>query len=281
MWRPGFIAVAAGLAVALAAPASSDTLDEAYAAYDRGDYRTALDLFGGLAEDGDADASFMLGLIHVDGKHAPPDWAAAVIWLGKAADLGHPDAQSTLGYAYDYALGVPLDPTQARYWYEQAVAGGSIAGMNNLAYALTVAGENLERALTLMADVLAVYPGDAAYLDTYGWIFFRHGRYADSLQPLCEAAALEPGNPEIAVHLGDALWRAGFADPARRQWRHALYLQDNPRALSENGGHYMGIQEPSRWRGDVEARLGGGLGPATGAVGTLAETAPGCSVPIS
>ena len=54
------------------------------AAYDRGDYATALREFRVLAEQGDATAQFDLGLMYKIGQGVPQDYAEAVNWYQPA-----------------------------------------------------------------------------------------------------------------------------------------------------------------------------------------------------
>ncbi len=51
------------LTAALAGAGCSGPLDDAVAAYDRGDYETAIRLIRPLADQGDADAEFDLGVM--------------------------------------------------------------------------------------------------------------------------------------------------------------------------------------------------------------------------
>ncbi len=48
------------------------------------------------------------------------DYDAALRLLRPLAERGHADAQFRLGTMFDNGLGVPVDPTQAEYWYNQA-----------------------------------------------------------------------------------------------------------------------------------------------------------------
>jgi len=64
------------LLVVLAAPAWADW-DEGVAAYKRGDYATALREFRVLAEQGDAEAQFNLGLMYDKGQGVPQDYVQA------------------------------------------------------------------------------------------------------------------------------------------------------------------------------------------------------------
>ena len=77
---------------------------------------------------------------------------------------------------------------------------------NNLASLLTSFrsdAESLERGHTI-ARRLRGLPVPA-FQDTYGWIQYRRGNYEDALTHLETAAAAEPGNALIQVHLGMTL----------------------------------------------------------------------------
>ena len=64
---------AAVLLVALAASAWAG-YDEGLAAYNRGDYATALREWRPLAEQGDANAQYNLGLMNYHGRGVPQDY---------------------------------------------------------------------------------------------------------------------------------------------------------------------------------------------------------------
>ena len=49
--------------------------------------------------------------------------------------------------------------------------------------------------------------------------------YADAVDSLERAVELEPGDPVINDHLGDAYWRVGRQREARYQWQRALTLE--------------------------------------------------------
>ena len=81
------------------------------------------------AEQGDADAQFMLGGAYYEGKGVTKDHAEAVKWYRKAADQGEADAQIKLGVAYYFGQGVPQDYVEAHKWLNlSAAAGGTKAG---------------------------------------------------------------------------------------------------------------------------------------------------------
>ncbi len=103
------------LAVLFAGAARAD-LDAGLDAYEAGDYAAALAEFRPLADDGDPDAQFYLGEMHLEGKGVARDFETAAHWLGKAAQAGHPPAQGVLGGLYAVGLGVPRDFGTAYFW---------------------------------------------------------------------------------------------------------------------------------------------------------------------
>ncbi len=109
--------------LALAAPAWAD-FDEGVAAYNRGDYETALQEFRPLAEQGDAYAQTNLGVMYAEGLGVVRDDAEAVKLFRLAAELGDAYAQTNLGVMYAEGLGVAQDYVQAHMWLTLAGAQG-------------------------------------------------------------------------------------------------------------------------------------------------------------
>lgn len=77
--------------------AATGTLEQGLAAVERKDYATALAIFRGLAEQGDAEAQFQLARMHGDGLGVVEDMRDAERWLREAAKQGHVEAQGQLG----------------------------------------------------------------------------------------------------------------------------------------------------------------------------------------
>ena len=83
----GFALIAAlyaGFTLGLTAPAWAG-LDEATAAYQRGDYATALRELRPLAEQGNANAQYKLGFMYDRGLGVPQDYSKAHMWFNLAA----------------------------------------------------------------------------------------------------------------------------------------------------------------------------------------------------
>ena len=77
-----------------------------------------------LAERGEPEAGFRLGLLYTAGKGVPQDFAAASGWWRMAAEQGHAEAQLGLGGLYRDGQGVPADPVQAYFWTKLAEVQG-------------------------------------------------------------------------------------------------------------------------------------------------------------
>ena len=102
------------------------------AAYNSGDYETALRLLWPLAEQGDALAQYYLGVTHRDGLSVPQDYAHAVKWYRRAAEPGYAAAQFNLGVMYQEGRGVPQDYAESVKWYRLAAKQGHALAQTNL-----------------------------------------------------------------------------------------------------------------------------------------------------
>jgi hypothetical protein len=78
-----------------------------------------------LADQGDAEAQFQMGVRCHNGEGVPQDDAQAMQWFLRAAEQGHVDAQSHLGAYYWAGRGVPTpDLSKAYLWSAIALAEG-------------------------------------------------------------------------------------------------------------------------------------------------------------
>ncbi len=84
------------------------------------------------ADDGFADAQFLLGVLYRMGRSIPVDKVQATKWIHKAADQGRPDAQFMLGLSYDLGNGVEKDEKQANIWYQKAADKGNPDAMESI-----------------------------------------------------------------------------------------------------------------------------------------------------
>ncbi len=91
-----------------------------YTAYDRADYRTALEVWQAAADAGEAEAQYYVGQIYEKGLGREPAPEIAAAWYRKAAEQNYPAAQVAIGYLTERGLGVPQDAAAAMNWYRRA-----------------------------------------------------------------------------------------------------------------------------------------------------------------
>ena len=103
-----------------------------WAAYERGDYVTALKEWRPLAEQGDAATQHNLGLMYANGEGVPENDVKAVEWYSKAAKQGFAAAQYNLGNMYGKGEGVPVNNVRAYMWWSLAKAQGHENAADNL-----------------------------------------------------------------------------------------------------------------------------------------------------
>jgi TPR repeat protein len=128
----GHIMLAVAIAGAAIAGAVAGPFEDAAAAYERGDYETALHIVQPLANQGNARAQYNLGIMYLNGTGVPQDPAEAAGWFRKAATQGNAGAQYNLGVMYLQGQGVAQDRTEAAAWVRKAADQGYAIAQYNL-----------------------------------------------------------------------------------------------------------------------------------------------------
>ncbi len=97
---------------------------EGVAAYDGGDYQTAVDIWRPLADEGDAKAQLAVASIYHFGEGLPQNDRLAAMYYRAAAEQGERVAQVILADFYMAGRGIPRDVVGAYLWYDQAARQG-------------------------------------------------------------------------------------------------------------------------------------------------------------
>jgi tetratricopeptide (TPR) repeat protein len=99
----------------------------------------------------------------------------------------------------------------------------NIGCLNNYAYYLSLEGSNLEEAELMSYKTIKAEPKNATYLDTYAWILFMEGRYAEARIYIDQALQNDSTlGAVVTEHAGDIYAMAGDIDGAVALWRQAL-----------------------------------------------------------
>jgi cell division septation protein DedD len=117
LWVAG---LASALLLAGPAAAQDDPVKAGVDAYERGDYRVAVEKWRPAANQGNSDAQFNMGQAYKLGRGVAADPKQAESWYGKAARQGHEQAE---GY-YGLALFENGKRAEAAPWLQRAVSRG-------------------------------------------------------------------------------------------------------------------------------------------------------------
>ncbi|HHF3693209.1 TPA: tetratricopeptide repeat protein [Haemophilus influenzae] len=111
----------------------ADTLEQQFQqgseATTRGDYQTTFKFLLPLAEQGNAEAQLMLGVMYARGIGVKQDDFEAVKWYRQAAEQGYANAQAILGFSYLLGQsGVQVNKSLAKEWFGKACDNGEQVG---------------------------------------------------------------------------------------------------------------------------------------------------------
>lgn len=134
------------LAVVAAPSARADPIEAGQLALAGGDVEAARAAWTPLAQAGDPEAQYRLGLLHDLSGGRPEAAALAYHWYRAAAAAGHPAAQFNVAVMHDSGRGVGRDQAEAALWYGRAAAHGHPRARYNLGQ-LYEAGEGVPRNL--------------------------------------------------------------------------------------------------------------------------------------
>ena len=101
-------------------------------AYNTGDYETALTEWRPLADAGDADGQFGMGLLYGNGFGVDLDDEQALKWYRLAANQRHAEAQCNLAVMHANGWGVPQSDEEAFKWYRLAAQQGVTSAQINV-----------------------------------------------------------------------------------------------------------------------------------------------------
>jgi TPR repeat protein len=147
------------------AAAFAGPYEDGIAAFRRGDFGTAAQIWKPLADKGMAEAQNDLGSLYVHGAGVKRDDAEAVRLYRAAAEQGLAEAQSNLGMQYEIGAGVAQDLTAALMWYRRGAEQGNADAQFNLA-GMYYRGKGVSQdfALAYMWVSLAAAKGDAEFI---------------------------------------------------------------------------------------------------------------------
>ena len=170
------------------------------------------------AEQGDS----VLSVCNRALEHITPDTRKEVIsdFYSIMGDIYHTKKQMTEAYAaYDSAL--VYNPS-------------NIGALNNYAYYLSVERRDLDKAEEMSYKTVKAEPNNSTYLDTYAWILFEKGNYAEARIYIDNAMKNDGEKSDVIVeHCGDIYCMTGDVEGALKYWKKALEMGSESKTLKQ------------------------------------------------
>ena len=108
----------------------------------------------------------------------------------------------------------------------------NIMCLNNYAYYLSELDEQLDKAEQMSYKTIKAEPKNATYLDTYAWILFMQGRYAESKVYIDQALQNDSDSSAVITeHAGDIYIQNKEPERAVELWKQALLLDPQNKIL--------------------------------------------------
>lgn len=105
---------------------------------------------------------------------------------------------------------------------------------NYLGYMWVDRGERLDEGGELIRKALELDPDNGAFLDSYGWFFYKKGDFQRALKELLRAAeVIKPDDAVVFEHIADTYQALGKTGEALTFWQKALALDSENKKLAD------------------------------------------------
>lgn len=157
------ILLAIGFLVVLGSTAQAD-FEVGLVRFEQGDFDGAQEALKPLADEGDARAQYIMGVIALNGLAGEPQPNEGAAWLLLAAEQNYVEAQVELARLYKTGEGVEQDLSRMVHWYRRAAEQGHVGAQlfiaDAYAYGQGVEPDNV--AAYMWYEVAIRYWGDLA-----------------------------------------------------------------------------------------------------------------------
>lgn len=94
--------------------------------------------------------------------------------------------------------------------------------LNNYSYYISVHGGDLDKAADMAKKAAEANPGNASFLDTYGWVLYKQTKYTDAEKWLSKALENKGDSSAVILeHYGDTMYKLNQPDKAMEYWNKA------------------------------------------------------------
>ncbi len=110
----------------------------------------------------------------------------------------------------------------------------NVGALNNYAYYLSVARRNLDKAEEMSHKTVKAEPNNSTFLDTYAWILFEKGNYAEARIYIDDAIKNGGDKSDVVVeHCGDIYYMNGDVEGALKYWKQAKEMGNDSATLKK------------------------------------------------
>ncbi|MGE6433714.1 sel1 repeat family protein [Shewanella baltica] len=163
------------------------------------------------AEQGDADAQFLLGLMYLSGRFVAQEVPSGLHWISLAAEQQHEKAQQTLADLSFEGQLIKRDLSVAEHWYRALSEQGSRWAQFRLGFIYASGGDGVQRNCGKAVEQFSQV-GDDVALGNVAWIL-----------ATCPEAEYRDGNK--AVELSLKLLKVNENDPTNLDNLAAAYAE--------------------------------------------------------
>lgn len=96
--------------------------------------------------------------------------------------------------------------------------------LNNYSYTLALRETRLPEALQMAQKAIELEPGNAAYFDTIGWIYFKLLQHTKAAEYIRKSLDIESGNAVVLEHMGDVLIKLSRDHEAVKYYKEAMEI---------------------------------------------------------
>jgi len=202
-------------------PSLTVTLAMLYA--EKSDTDSATKLLSGLLRGNDSDQEIYLNIAQAQERGKKYDDAEKSAAKAEELSVDSESKQSAWflqGAIYERQKKFDLAEQEFRKVLD--VNPNSASVLNYYGYMLADRGVRLAEATSMIQKAVAQEPGNGAYLDSLGWVYYKQNKLTEAEEALRKASERENHDPTILGHLGDVYAKMGQTDRAAQYWERAL-----------------------------------------------------------
>lgn len=132
------------------------------------------------------------------------------------------DIRFNLAASYE-RLGQFEDAEKEFQWIIERAPDHALA-LNYLGYMYADKGIKLDEALPMIEKAVSLDPENGAFLDSYAWVLYKLGRYAEALVQMKKALEYDQSDAVLYDHQGDIYAALTSHELARESWTKALEI---------------------------------------------------------